>query len=93
MWLIDNCEGVKVEVTYHDIIITTENTDIELWNANKFYGWLSAGAVNGVEWKKVSPSLSAMYDFKVFLERRKINIYHKKVEGVDLSLDVNEINC
>lgn len=92
MWLIDNCPNATVKVEQYHIYITTSSTSIDLWNENKFYGWLSNGYVNGRKFKDVRPSLAAMYDFKVFLKKRGYNIYVKNPPIYD-EVRIDDVKC
>lgn len=95
IWLIENYPNVKVCIFEHDIRIDTSSTSIELWNANKFYGWLSSGHVNGRKFDEIMPSLSAMYDFKECLKKHGHNIYakDKPKEPPTKTIDISDISC
>lgn len=91
--LIENCPSVKVEITYHNIKIQTSSTTINFWNANKFYAWLQSGDINGVRYRGISPSRSAMFDFKECLKKRGYNIYVPEHTDHIPSNVINQIRC
>ena len=85
IYLIDNCEDVKVNIEQYSIIVVTSNTIIELWNENKYYGWLSRGSVNGIKFEKISPSKMYMYKLYIKLKLFKdIPVHKKNFYDIDL---------
>lgn len=92
IWLLDTCPNVSVEIDYFHIRISTSSTKIELWNANKFYAWLSSGCVNGRSYDKVGASARACYEFKECLKRHGYNIYVKRPDTDD-GIRVDDVKC
>lgn len=90
--LIENCPVVKVKIDYYYISIHTSSTKIEIWNANKYFAWCSSGCVNGREFNDVSPSRSAMYDFKSCLKRNGYNI-HQPENGIYPAIILKDVKC
>lgn len=90
MELINNCPNVKVEIDYHWVTIKTESSTVILWNANKFYGWLDSGSVNGERYIEKSPSASVMYDFKELLISKGYDINPPKPTT---GINIIDIKC
>lgn len=90
--LIDNCPNVTVEVDEYYITIKTFSTTIMLWNANKWYAWLSSGYVNGKRYRGMRASNTAMYDLKTCLKKHGFNIYVKTPDP-EKTIIFNDIKC
>jgi hypothetical protein len=88
--LLDNCQNVIVEIDYYDITIKTSSSVIKLWNANKWYAWLSRGSVNYRVFTDSMPSYSIMYDFKESLKRHGHNPHVKQPKEIIL---INDVKC
>lgn len=88
--MIENCPHAVVEIDYHYITITTSTSTIKLWNANKFYAWISSGTVNGRGFSGCMPSREVSYEFMVFLKKRGHNIFQKEAQK---SISVSDVKC
>lgn len=78
IWLIENYPSVNVIIDHYYITIQTSENTIRLWNANKFYGWLSLGSVDKDHFHGIMPSRRVSFKFKKCLEKHGYNIYQKE---------------
>jgi len=88
--IIDNCKNRSVTIDFFYINIYTSSNTIRLWNANKFYSWISRGEIDGVSFSNTSPSSAAMYDFKECLKRNNYNIYIPEPKNI---INISNIKC
>lgn len=76
--IIDLCDGLEKgiytikSITEHWITIQRGDDLVQIWNANKWYAWLSTGHIEGTDgWKSLSPSRTTMVRFDKVITKVK----------------------
>jgi CYTH domain-containing protein len=87
--LIDEGENLNIKISKHHIEISNYNFNVVLWNANKYYSWLSINNINGVRYNGQQPSNNAKYDFYLCLKRNN----YDNVGRMKGKIDFSKIKC
>lgn len=86
--LIETCHTTKVEIDYYNLVISTANSKIIFWNANKYYAWLCSGSINGRHFSGIQPSVEAAFALKECLRKHGYNIHAPEERQKIYILDV-----